>query len=122
MLTCSCLSFGVGDNCGSGSEEACSSVSDDALFMEKLKHMGKCKRHQTKSLKLNCKCISSHPILTTVLLPTATRKKLFEIARSFSEKTRRKKSKKRALPKHQSYPHMSSSDIHCQKSASMYVV
>ncbi|XP_051767137.1 CUE domain-containing protein 1a isoform X3 [Ctenopharyngodon idella] len=62
-----------GDTCGSGSEEACSSVSDDALFMEKLKHMGK-----------------------------STRKKLFEIARSFSEKTRRKKSKKRALPKHQS--------------------
>ncbi|XP_039531653.1 CUE domain-containing protein 1a isoform X2 [Pimephales promelas] len=62
-----------GDNCGSGSEEACSSVSDDALFLEKLKHMGK-----------------------------STRKKLFEIARSFSEKTRRKKSKKRALPKHQS--------------------
>uniref|UniRef100_A0A671SP42 CUE domain-containing protein 1-like n=1 Tax=Sinocyclocheilus anshuiensis TaxID=1608454 RepID=A0A671SP42_9TELE len=70
-----------GDNCGPGSEEACSSVSDDALFLEKLKHMGK-----------------------------STRKKLFEIARSFSEKTRRKKSKKRALSKHQSYPHMSSPD------------
>uniref|UniRef100_A0A673NFG0 CUE domain-containing protein 1-like n=1 Tax=Sinocyclocheilus rhinocerous TaxID=307959 RepID=A0A673NFG0_9TELE len=70
-----------GDNCGLGSEEACSSVSDDALFLEKLKHMGK-----------------------------STRKKLFEIARSFSEKSRRKKSKKRALPKHQSYPHMSSPD------------
>ncbi|XP_048036832.1 CUE domain-containing protein 1a isoform X3 [Megalobrama amblycephala] len=84
------IALEIGDNCGSGSEEACSSVSDDALFMEKLKHMGK-----------------------------STRKKLFEIARSFSEKTRRKKSKKRALPKHQSYPHMSSSDIHCQKSASI---
>ncbi|KAI7793672.1 putative CUE domain containing 1a [Triplophysa rosa] len=64
-----------GDNCASGSEEACSSVSDDALFLEKLKHMGK-----------------------------STRKKLFEIARSFSEKTRRKKSKKKAPPKHHSYP------------------
>uniref|UniRef100_A0A8C2J7D7 CUE domain containing 1a n=1 Tax=Cyprinus carpio TaxID=7962 RepID=A0A8C2J7D7_CYPCA len=67
------IALEIGDNCGSGSEEACSSVSDDALFLEKLKHMGK-----------------------------STRKKLFEIARSFSEKTRRKKSKKRALPKHQS--------------------
>uniref|UniRef100_A0A8C2CIS2 CUE domain containing 1a n=1 Tax=Cyprinus carpio TaxID=7962 RepID=A0A8C2CIS2_CYPCA len=70
------IALEIGDNCGSASEEACSSVSDDALFLEKLKHMGK-----------------------------STRKKLFEIARSFSEKTRRKKSKKRGLPKHQSYPH-----------------
>ncbi|XP_037403537.1 CUE domain-containing protein 1a isoform X2 [Pygocentrus nattereri] len=62
-----------GDHCASGSEEACTSVSDDALFRDKLKHMGK-----------------------------STRKKLFEIARSFSEKTRRKKSKKRALLKHHS--------------------
>ncbi|KTF75094.1 hypothetical protein cypCar_00017651 [Cyprinus carpio] len=61
------IALEIGDNCGSASEEACSSVSDDALFLEKLKHMGK-----------------------------STRKKLFEIARSFSEKTRRKKSKKRA--------------------------
>ncbi|XP_016409224.1 CUE domain-containing protein 1-like isoform X4 [Sinocyclocheilus rhinocerous] len=82
-----------GDNCGLGSEEACSSVSDDALFLEKLKHMGK-----------------------------STRKKLFEIARSFSEKSRRKKSKKRALPKHQSYPHMSSPDSRYLEFASMYVV
>uniref|UniRef100_A0A671L715 CUE domain-containing protein 1-like n=1 Tax=Sinocyclocheilus anshuiensis TaxID=1608454 RepID=A0A671L715_9TELE len=79
-----------GDNRGLGSEEACSSVSDDALFLEKLKHMGK-----------------------------STRKKLFEIARSFSEKTRRKKSKKRALPKHQSYPHMSSPDSRCLDFASI---
>ncbi|XP_051767139.1 CUE domain-containing protein 1a isoform X5 [Ctenopharyngodon idella] len=84
------IALEIGDTCGSGSEEACSSVSDDALFMEKLKHMGK-----------------------------STRKKLFEIARSFSEKTRRKKSKKRALPKHQSYPHMSSPDSHCLKVASI---
>ncbi|XP_030648884.1 CUE domain-containing protein 1-like [Chanos chanos] len=62
-----------GDHCASGSEEACQSVSDDALFRDKLKHMGK-----------------------------STRKKLFEIARSFSEKTRRKKSKKRTLLKHHS--------------------
>ncbi|TRY89256.1 hypothetical protein DNTS_022908 [Danionella cerebrum] len=65
----------TGENGVSGSE-ACSSISDDALFLEKLKHMGK-----------------------------STRKKLFEIARSFSEKTRRKKSKRRGLAKHQSYPH-----------------
>ncbi|XP_039531654.1 CUE domain-containing protein 1a isoform X3 [Pimephales promelas] len=84
------IALEIGDNCGSGSEEACSSVSDDALFLEKLKHMGK-----------------------------STRKKLFEIARSFSEKTRRKKSKKRALPKHQSYPHTSSPDSRCVKLASI---
>ncbi|KAL6472288.1 hypothetical protein MHYP_G00184760 [Metynnis hypsauchen] len=65
--------YAEGDHCASGSEEACTSVSDDALFRDKLKHMGK-----------------------------STRKKLFEIARSFSEKTRRRKSKKRALLKHHS--------------------
>ncbi|XP_076842738.1 CUE domain-containing protein 1a [Brachyhypopomus gauderio] len=60
-----------GNHCVSGSVEVC--PSDDALFRDKLKHMGK-----------------------------STRKKLFEIARSFSEKTRRRKSKKRALLKHHS--------------------
>uniref|UniRef100_A0A4W4F2Z1 CUE domain-containing protein n=1 Tax=Electrophorus electricus TaxID=8005 RepID=A0A4W4F2Z1_ELEEL len=54
-----------------GSVEVCSAASDDALFRDKLKHMGK-----------------------------STRKKLFEIARSFSEKTRRRKSKNRAHLKH----------------------
>ncbi|XP_028840708.1 CUE domain-containing protein 1-like isoform X2 [Denticeps clupeoides] len=63
----------TGDHCASGPEEACTSVPDDALFRDKLKHMGK-----------------------------STRKKLFEIARSFSEKTRRRKTKKRALLKHHS--------------------
>uniref|UniRef100_A0A3P8V4L2 CUE domain containing 1b n=1 Tax=Cynoglossus semilaevis TaxID=244447 RepID=A0A3P8V4L2_CYNSE len=48
-------------------------ISDDALFRDKLKHMGK-----------------------------STRKKLFEIARTFSEKTKRRKSKKRMLLKHHS--------------------
>ncbi|XP_034024469.1 CUE domain-containing protein 1-like isoform X2 [Thalassophryne amazonica] len=48
-------------------------VSDDAMFRDKLKHMGK-----------------------------STRKKLFEIARTFSEKTKRKKSKRRMLLKHHS--------------------
>ncbi|XP_060765582.1 CUE domain-containing protein 1a [Neoarius graeffei] len=62
-----------GDHNTSGSEEACTSISDDALFRDKLKHMGK-----------------------------STRKKLFEIAKSFSEKTRRRKTKKRALLKHHS--------------------
>lgn len=42
--------------------------SDDALFRDKLKHMGK-----------------------------STRKKLFEIARTFSEKTKRRKSKRKAF-------------------------
>ncbi|CAL8359844.1 unnamed protein product [Merluccius merluccius] len=48
-------------------------VSDDAMFRDKLKHMGK-----------------------------STRKKLFEIARTFSEKTKRRKSKRRTLLKHHS--------------------
>ncbi|XP_061781485.1 CUE domain-containing protein 1b [Nerophis lumbriciformis] len=48
-------------------------VSDDALFRDKLKHMGK-----------------------------STRKKLFEIAKTFSEKTKRRKSKRRMLLKHHS--------------------
>ncbi|XP_028976542.2 CUE domain-containing protein 1 isoform X1 [Esox lucius] len=60
-----------GDNCASDSGVACSNVTDDALFRDKLKHMGK-----------------------------STRKKLFEIARAFSEKTRRRKAKRRTLLKH----------------------
>uniref|UniRef100_A0A8C4KB10 CUE domain containing 1 n=1 Tax=Dromaius novaehollandiae TaxID=8790 RepID=A0A8C4KB10_DRONO len=47
-------------------------VSDDALFRDKLKHMGK-----------------------------STRKKLFELARAFSEKTKMRKSKRKHLLKHQ---------------------
>ncbi|XP_033027389.1 CUE domain-containing protein 1 isoform X1 [Lacerta agilis] len=47
-------------------------VSDDALFRDKLKHMGK-----------------------------STRKKLFELARAFSEKTKMRKSKRKQLLKHQ---------------------
>ncbi|KAG5836766.1 hypothetical protein ANANG_G00232070 [Anguilla anguilla] len=50
-----------------------SSTADDALFRDKLKHMGK-----------------------------STRKKLFEIARGFSEKTKRRKTKRRTLLRHQS--------------------
>ncbi|XP_039612617.1 CUE domain-containing protein 1b [Polypterus senegalus] len=53
--------------------EACHGVSDDALFRDKLKHMGK-----------------------------STRKKLFEIARTFSEKTKMRKPKRKTLLKHQS--------------------
>ncbi|GAB1296647.1 CUE domain-containing protein 1 [Apodemus speciosus] len=48
-------------------------VSEDALFRDKLKHMGK-----------------------------STRRKLFELARAFSEKTKMRKSKKKHLPKLQS--------------------
>lgn len=59
-----------GEHYSAASMEA---VSDDALFRDKLKHMGK-----------------------------STRKKLFEIARTFSEKTKRRKSKRRALLKHHS--------------------
>ncbi|XP_015277402.1 PREDICTED: CUE domain-containing protein 1 [Gekko japonicus] len=47
-------------------------ISEDALFRDKLKHMGK-----------------------------STRKKLFELARAFSEKTKMRKSKRKQLLKHQ---------------------
>ncbi|XP_068568580.1 CUE domain-containing protein 1b isoform X2 [Cebidichthys violaceus] len=59
-----------GDQYPAASMEA---VSDDAMFRDKLKHMGK-----------------------------STRKKLFEIARTFSEKTKRRKSKRKMLLKHHS--------------------
>lgn len=39
-----------------------------------------------------------------VSLPAATRRKLFELARAFSEKTKMRKSKRKHLLKHQSYP------------------
>ncbi|KAM8904655.1 CUE domain-containing protein 1b isoform 1-T6 [Spinachia spinachia] len=60
----------TGEQYSAGSMEA---VSDDAMFRDKLKHMGK-----------------------------STRKKLFEIARTFSEKTKRRKSKRKMLLKHHS--------------------
>ncbi|XP_067165610.1 CUE domain-containing protein 1 [Apteryx mantelli] len=61
-----------GDAAPAGSSEAGGAVSDDALFRDKLKHMGK-----------------------------STRKKLFELARAFSEKTKMRKSKRKHLLKHQ---------------------
>ncbi|NXP64779.1 CUED1 protein, partial [Chloropsis cyanopogon] len=61
-----------GDMAPSGASEAGGAVSDDALFRDKLKHMGK-----------------------------STRKKLFELARAFSEKTKMRKSKRKHLLKHQ---------------------
>ncbi|NXE87250.1 CUED1 protein, partial [Menura novaehollandiae] len=61
-----------GDVAPSGTSEAGGAVSDDALFRDKLKHMGK-----------------------------STRKKLFELARAFSEKTKMRKSKRKHLLKHQ---------------------
>ncbi|XP_060115375.1 CUE domain-containing protein 1 isoform X2 [Heteronotia binoei] len=51
---------------------ASGAISEDALFRDKLKHMGK-----------------------------STRKKLFELARAFSEKTKMRKSKRKQLLKHQ---------------------
>ncbi|XP_043910522.1 CUE domain-containing protein 1 isoform X1 [Protopterus annectens] len=53
--------------------EAGTTVCDDAMFRDKLKHMGK-----------------------------STRKKLFELARAFSEKTKMRKPKRKQLLKHQS--------------------
>ncbi|NWU98791.1 CUED1 protein, partial [Upupa epops] len=61
-----------GDAAPCGSSEAGGAVSDDALFRDKLKHMGK-----------------------------STRKKLFELARAFSEKTKMRKSRRKHLLKHQ---------------------
>ncbi|NXN34722.1 CUED1 protein, partial [Rhinoptilus africanus] len=61
-----------GDIAPSVTSEAGGAVSDDALFRDKLKHMGK-----------------------------STRKKLFELARAFSEKTKMRKSKRKHLLKHQ---------------------
>ncbi|XP_067394170.1 CUE domain-containing protein 1 [Emydura macquarii macquarii] len=61
-----------GDMAPTVTSEASSAVSEDALFRDKLKHMGK-----------------------------STRKKLFELARAFSEKTKMKKSKRKHLLKHQ---------------------
>nr|XP_033778161.1 CUE domain-containing protein 1 isoform X3 [Geotrypetes seraphini] len=58
--------------CPSEACETSSAVSEDALFRDKLKHMGK-----------------------------STRKKLFELARAFSEKTKMRKSKRKHLMKHQ---------------------
>uniref|UniRef100_A0A8C7FWK4 CUE domain containing 1b n=1 Tax=Oncorhynchus kisutch TaxID=8019 RepID=A0A8C7FWK4_ONCKI len=37
----------AGEHCASGSMEACTAVSDDAMFRDKLKHMGKCKTTST---------------------------------------------------------------------------
>lgn len=56
-----------------GVSDTNSTVSEDALFRDKLKHMGK-----------------------------STRRKLFELARAFSEKTKMRKSKRKHLLKHQS--------------------
>ncbi|XP_077021003.1 CUE domain-containing protein 1 [Tamandua tetradactyla] len=56
-----------------GTSEANPAVSEDALFRDKLKHMGK-----------------------------STRTKLFELARAFSEKTKMRKSKRKHLLKHHS--------------------
>ncbi|XP_068765583.1 CUE domain-containing protein 1 [Struthio camelus] len=61
-----------GDVAPAGTGEAGTAVSDDALFRDKLKHMGK-----------------------------STRKKLFELARAFSEKTKMRKSRRKHLLKHQ---------------------
>ncbi|XP_037665381.1 CUE domain-containing protein 1 isoform X2 [Choloepus didactylus] len=58
--------------CSMGPSEANPAVSEDALFRDKLKHMGK-----------------------------STRRKLFELARAFSEKTKMRKSKRKHLLKHQ---------------------
>uniref|UniRef100_A0A8B9M8X0 CUE domain containing 1 n=1 Tax=Accipiter nisus TaxID=211598 RepID=A0A8B9M8X0_9AVES len=64
--------FGFSSVISGNFQDAGGAVSDDALFRDKLKHMGK-----------------------------STRKKLFELARAFSEKTKMRKSKRKHLLKHQ---------------------
>ncbi|XP_061638942.1 CUE domain-containing protein 1b isoform X2 [Phyllopteryx taeniolatus] len=67
-----CSHSSSSENCTeSFSAPSSEAVSEDALFRDKLKHMGK-----------------------------STRKKLFEIAKTFSEKTKRRKSKRRTLLNH----------------------
>ncbi|KAF7479317.1 Hypothetical predicted protein [Marmota monax] len=71
-------SVAVGNDFGfpssvTGTSDANPAVSEDALFRDKLKHMGK-----------------------------STRRKLFELARAFSEKTKMRKSKRKHLQKHPS--------------------
>nr|XP_021388689.1 CUE domain-containing protein 1 [Lonchura striata domestica] len=61
-----------GEGAPSAASEAGGAVSDDALFRDKLRLMGK-----------------------------STRKKLFELSRAFSEKTKMRKSKRKHLLKHQ---------------------
>lgn len=55
--------------------------------------------------------LASNAFVLSTSCFAATRKKLFEIAKSFSEKTRRRKTKKRALLKHHSYPPFSLSVV-----------
>ncbi|XP_062342124.1 CUE domain-containing protein 1-like isoform X2 [Osmerus eperlanus] len=64
-----------GDDRGSGSVEACTPASDEALFSDKLKHMGK-----------------------------STRRRVLELVRAFSEKTRKRKAKRRDLMPQRPYP------------------
>ncbi|XP_056413476.1 CUE domain-containing protein 1 [Hyla sarda] len=69
----SCPSISTGESHSvSGGCDSNSAISEDALFRDKLKHMGK-----------------------------STRKKLLEIARGFSEKTKMRKSRRKHLLKHQ---------------------
>ncbi|OXB64856.1 hypothetical protein ASZ78_009737 [Callipepla squamata] len=89
-----------GDVASPGTSEASSAVSDDALFRDKLKHMGKCEL--VSMLQPLLGKFRVRPSLGCFL--PATRKKLFELARAFSEKTKMRKSKRKHLLKHQVYP------------------
>ncbi|KAB0399339.1 hypothetical protein E2I00_012381, partial [Balaenoptera physalus] len=77
-------------------------VSEDALFRDKLKHMGKCDLPTCPSP--GGQLPAALAAGSQVSLPLATRRKLFELARAFSEKTKMRKSKRKHLLKHQSYP------------------
>ncbi|XP_026536259.1 CUE domain-containing protein 1 [Notechis scutatus] len=56
-------------------------------------------KYESKKSRMNNAALSSDPALSSIL--SATRKKLFELARAFSEKTKMRKSKRKQLLKHQ---------------------
>ncbi|ETE64396.1 CUE domain-containing protein 1, partial [Ophiophagus hannah] len=56
-------------------------------------------KYESKKSRMNSAALSSDPALSSIL--SATRKKLFELARAFSEKTKMRKSKRKQLLKHQ---------------------
>lgn len=80
-------------------------VSDEALFRAKLKHMGKCEcPRPLERPRPPDRTVVLPEASPDVFSPSATRKKLFEIARAFSDKTKRRRSRRRVLLKHHSYP------------------
>ncbi|MGH0190014.1 UNVERIFIED_CONTAM: hypothetical protein FKN15_041406, partial [Acipenser sinensis] len=91
-----------------------------ALFLQNEEFMRELQRNREFLLALekdrlkyeSKKSKSSHTSASLENSTAATRKKLFEIARSFSEKTKMRKPKRKALLKHQAYPFGFMKEIH----------